>query len=82
METLLNPINRKSFYGKAVAIDNGDTIQCRSYDTIVAEYDKVTDTITINGWYSSTTSRHLDAFCKYVGKSLVSKQDKEDQVSY
>ena len=79
----LNPVDgRKSFYGKATVIDDGTTIKCRSYQTIVAEYEKESDTITINGYYSPTTARHINSFCDYVGKQRVSKRDMEDCVSY
>lgn len=64
----LKPINgRKSFYGKAVAIekDNGE-IELKSYNTIVAKI--------VNGefkrlWsgYSMTTMNHVNAFIDAYG---------------
>lgn len=66
----LKPINgRKSFYGKAVAIeqDNGE-IALKSYNTIVAKI--------VNGefkrlwWgYSQTTMSHINAFIDAYGIS-------------
>ena len=64
----LKPINnRKSFYGKAIAIeqDNG-IIELKSYNTIVARI--------VNGrferlWsgYSQTTMNHINAFISVYG---------------
>ena len=73
---------RKSFYGKAIVINEDGKLKCRSYQTIVAEYEKDTDTLQINGWYSTTTARHINAFCDYVGKKRVSKEDMELCISY
>ena len=60
---ILTPIDsRKSFYGKAIAIehDNG-IIELKSYDTIVA---KIVDGVFYRLWndYSATTMRHINAF--------------------
>ena len=60
--------NRKSFYGKAFAILEGDgRILLQSYSTIVGE-------ITVSGefirhwWgYSATTMRHVNAFLATFG---------------
>lgn len=83
MTVTLAPINgRKSFYGKCQVIDNGETLDLISYSTKVASYDKATDALTVNGWYSMTTSSHIDAFCQYLGKELLSKEEKQDCVSY
>lgn len=64
----LMPVDgRKSFYGKAVAIEksNGE-IELKSYNTIVAKI--------VNGefkrlWsgYSQTTMRHINAFIRAYG---------------
>ncbi len=69
-EFYLVPVNgRKSFYGKAVAIekDNGE-IELKSYNTIVAKI--------VNGefkrlWsgYSLTTMNHINAFIHTYGIS-------------
>ena len=66
----LKPVDgRKSFYGKAVAIehDNGD-IELRSYNTIVCRIR--------NGkferlwrYYSATTMRHINSFINTYGIS-------------
>ena len=82
MYKLTPPDSHISFYGKAHVIEDEDTIKCQSYGSIVAEYDKESDTITIKGYFSVTTSRHIDSFCDLVGKLHASKQEKMDCVSY
>lgn len=59
--------NRKSFYGKAVAIerDNGD-IELRSYNTIVARIRNRAFERLWNG-YSVTTMRHINSFIDTYG---------------
>lgn len=64
----LKPINgRKSFYGKATAIehDNG-IIELKSYDTIVA---RIRNGIFERLWsgYSATTMNHINAFIDAYG---------------
>lgn len=64
----LKPIdNKKSFYGKAIAIieENGE-ILCKSYDTVVC---KIADGKLVRLWdgYSATTMRHINAFLHTFG---------------
>ena len=64
----LKPINgRKSFYGKAEAIerDNGD-IELRSYNTIVARIRNGKFERLWNG-YSYTTMAHINSFIDTYG---------------
>jgi hypothetical protein len=66
----LKPINgRKSFYGKAEAIeqDNGD-IELRSYNTIVARIHHGKFERLWSG-YSATTMNHINAFLHTFGIS-------------
>lgn len=58
--------NRKSFYGKAKVINNDDTIELLSYNTIVAIYNKNNKELTINGEYSNTTTTHIKSFKNYL----------------
>ena len=51
---------RKSFYGKANVIVDGETKQLRSYTTIVAEITKGIPIVF--GTYSNTTLRHIKEF--------------------
>ena len=64
--------SRKSFYGKAVIDDhNGSGIQTLySYDTAVADYDQTTGVLTVYGWYSATTARHIREFAAQLGIDL------------
>lgn len=64
----LKPINgRKSFYGKAAAIekDNGD-IELRSYNTIVARIRNGKFERLWSG-YSATTMNHINSFIDTFG---------------
>lgn len=76
--------SRKSFYGKAkVYRDDKGHILLMSYSTIVAE---ITDAIAsedgkphvkVNGWYSSTTARHINDFLYQYGFKTMSKKEME-----
>ena len=80
METIqLQPHDvRKSFYGKCIinAYDGYDEL--RSYDTIVAAYHYNTRIMHINGWYSATTARHINAYLHYHGFKTASKKELEN----
>ena len=71
--------SQKSFYGKAIVIKetkNGvDVFSLKSYDTIVATYNSATDELKINGYYSSTTNKHLNSFLNYIGKKSMNKKE-------
>ena len=73
----LKPITRKSFYGKAVMITQGDKISLISYSTIVATYNKATKKANVRGWYSKTTARHINAFLNHFGLSTMTKKEME-----
>ena len=63
VEKKLEPVDgRKSFYGKAKAIehDNG-TVELKSYNTIVARIEEGVFYRMWNG-YSATTMRHINSF--------------------
>lgn len=75
----LTPIDsRKSFYNKCEIITEGDIIKLKSYSTIVATYNKATNKMTVNGWYSSTTTRHINSFLSYFGFATCSKKQLEN----
>ena len=77
--------SRKSFYGKAkVYRDDAGHLLLMSYSTIVAE---ITDEIAtedgqskvkVNGWYSSTTARHINDFLYQHGFGTMSKKEMEE----
>lgn len=58
--------SHKSFYGKAVAVEDGNKAILYSYGTPVAE---AVDGIIRKLWdgYSATTMRHINAFCERYG---------------
>lgn len=56
-----------SFYGKAIIIEEENTIKLQSYDTIVCSYCKKNRLVSISGWYSMTTGRHIKAFLEFLG---------------
>ena len=75
MTTELTPLSRKSFYGKALAIREGQITSLKSYNTIVATYNHTTNKMTVNGWYSSTTARHINSFLNMFGFNTCKKKE-------
>ena len=73
----LKPLNgQKSFGGKAqIIIMNGNIIQLRSFETIVAEYNTKEDVINVFDWFSMTTAKHINLFLELYGFRNVSKRD-------
>jgi hypothetical protein len=68
----LVPVSQKSFYGKAVVLEDETTISLKSYNTIVMRCDKLSGKIIISGLYSMTTRKHIRAFMKYLSdKGLI-----------
>ena len=74
----------KSFYHKANVYRNDKgSIFLMSYETIVAEIkDEITtDTgekqAIVYGWYSMTTSRHINEFLQQYGFSKMNKKEME-----
>lgn len=63
------------YYGKATVIDDKGKLQLKSYNTIVAEYNKRTKVLTVFGWYSMTTSRHIREFARQLGIELPAGRD-------
>ena len=74
----------KSFYHKANIYRNDKgSIFLMSYETIVAEIKDATVTDTgekqaiVYGWYSMTTSRHINEFLQQYGFSKMNKKEME-----
>ena len=64
----LKPTNgQKSFYKKAIVINNGNISQLKSYSTIVAEYNHKTKKMSVFGWFSKTTAFHINSFLNLYG---------------
>ncbi len=64
METLLEAQfdSRQSFYGKARVKTKDGIHTLVSYTTEVAQVNPSEKTFTVNGYYSPTTSRHINEF--------------------
>lgn len=78
--------SRKSFYGKAHTIVDGDKLKLQSYNTIVAEKDMSDGKVVYRyfGHYSSTTTSHQKEFFKQLGLSdkEINKLFKEGELVY
>ncbi|MDC7249497.1 MAG: hypothetical protein PQJ49_06250 [Sphaerochaetaceae bacterium] len=75
----LEPLNRKSFYGKAVVTTDNNISTLRSYETDVATYNHETNEMKVKGWYSATTMRHINAFLDHFGFDTCTKKQLEEQ---
>jgi len=67
--------SRKSFYGKAKLLHNGNITELQSYETIVAEYNHKTNKIKVFGWFSNITARHINEFLSFYGFDKVTKKE-------
>jgi hypothetical protein len=79
----LHPTNgRKSFYGKCrvIVVDEGNRTVSKliSYETEVAKYIHQDNKMIVNGWYSSTTANHINAFLSFYGFDKCSKKELEN----
>lgn len=83
METYLQPINdgANSFYKKATIINTGSLEVLRSYSTDVASYNPNTNEMTIFGWYSTTTARHINEFLQQKGFKKMSKKEMMESIN-
>lgn len=54
---------RKSFYGKAVVVENGGTRTLWSYGTAIVREKKDGSLVRMWSGWSATTGRHIKAFC-------------------
>lgn len=74
--------NFDGFYNKCLMYqntENSNNYILKSYNTIVAEYNG--EFMKIFGYYSKTTSNHINAFLHYFGFNLMSKKEIEECVS-
>ena len=80
--TELKPLHRKSFYGKChvnqYENDNELILDLVSYDTRVASYNYSTKELSIYGWFSATTARHINAFIIQFGFEPMTKKQMEN----
>lgn len=69
-------VSQKSFYNKAFIKEDEYYITLYSFGTRVAVYDKVSKKFYVYGWFSPTTSMHINEFRNQLGfQNKLSKQD-------
>lgn len=74
----LKPVDsRKSFYNKCKVIEENGISELQSYNTIVATYNHLKNKMTVNGYYSQTTARHINSFLDFYGFDTCSKKELE-----
>lgn len=77
-------------HGQCRAFQVNNIVFLKSYDTLVAFYDEDSKQFYIDGLYSTTTRRHINAFLrewasiwsfvpfkKYIGKALINSYTRE-----
>jgi len=69
---------QKSFYNKAKLETFNDTTYLISYTTQVAFYNHKTNVMTVKGYYSQTTARHINAFLQHFGFNPCNKKQLEN----
>lgn len=70
------------FYNKAVIYENENYIALMSYATIVSYIDKRNNTLKVNGYYSSTTAKHIQSFAYMYGFNVGGKKELEQELIY
>lgn len=82
MYALIPTNGRRSFGGKAVVLEDGDTLTLVSYATEVAKVNTVAREYTLNGYYSQTTGAHIRDFLRHCGVKdwKLSKREIESRV--
>lgn len=69
---------QKSFYNKAKIETFNDTTYLISYSTQVAFYNHKTNKMTVKGYYSQTTAKHINSFLELYGFKRCSKKELEN----
>ena len=72
----LKATTQKSYYGKALLLEDGNSVKLRSYETIICEYNTKTKEFKKiwQGW-SKTTAQHINDFRRLFGLRPVSKKE-------
>lgn len=60
---------------KARNVIQGNLNTLFSYDTEIATYNEETQQITVKGYYSATTGRHINEFFKLFGLPMQTKKE-------
>jgi hypothetical protein len=58
--------------------DGGHYSDLISYTTRVASYNHKTGEMSVFGWYSKTTAKHINEFLNFYGFDSVSKKEMEN----
>jgi len=61
--------------GKATVVEENGVSRLFSYDTNVATYNHNSNTMTVNGWYSLTTGKHINKFLEFYGFEPCTKKE-------
>jgi hypothetical protein len=62
---------------KAIIIQKENLSTLVSYETEVATYDHLKNKMTVKGWYSATTARHINKFLQFYGFNTCTKKELE-----
>jgi hypothetical protein len=62
---------------KAIIIQKENLSTLVSYETEVAYYDHLKNKMTVKGWYSATTARHINKFLQFYGFNTCTKKEIE-----
>lgn len=65
---------QKSYYGKAMVIEDNNKVQLKSYDTIVCEIDDGGNFVKLWNGYSVTTMKHVNDFRKLFNLETLNKK--------
>ena len=67
--------NRKSFYGKAKVVTDNGISDLISYTTKVASYNHFTNKMSVFGWFSNTTAKHINSLLNFHGFKTCNKKE-------
>jgi hypothetical protein len=71
----------KSHVNEYINSDGDHYSDLISYETRVASYNHLTNEMQIFGWFSATSSRHINLFLEFYGFDTVTKKEMENSVS-
>jgi hypothetical protein len=78
MTNLIPTQGQKSFYNKAKLETFNNTTYLISYTTQVAFYNHKTQKMTVKGYYSQTTAKHINSFLEMYGFKRCNKKELEN----
>lgn len=60
---------------KAIVVQSGGVSTLTSYTTEVATYNSIKNEMKVNGYYSMTTMKHINAFLEFYGFDRCTKKE-------